>query len=265
VGELKKRLVASFCIAPFIASAFYFLPDTWFSIMLLLIALIAIFELASMSGTDERYVLLVLTVLCIIPLYFKLFFYYAGCLLFAPLIFLIYKIMKGESKKPGINEGILKGIFIFFIGEIFVIFPLYHLSLLKQTGLSVPFILLLTIWASDTCAYLLGKNFGKRRLVPLISPKKTYEGLFGAILGSTMIIMLSAKTMGIGLQEASIIGIIMGILAQAGDILESAGKRVCAAKDSSGLIPGHGGILDRMDSFMFTAPFLYHYLNGVKL
>lgn len=265
MGEFKKRLVASFCIAPLIASVFYFLPDTWFSGVLTLIAIIALFELITMSGTGERYLLLILTLLCIIPLYFKLFFIYAVCLLFAPFVFLIYKIINGESKKPGINEEVMKGIYIIFLGEIFVVLPLYHLSLLKKAGFLLPFILLLTIWASDTCAYLFGKGFGKRKLVPMISPKKTYEGLLGAIAGSMVVIVLSAKTIGIGLLEAFIIGIILGILAQAGDILESVGKRVCAAKDSSGLIPGHGGILDRMDSFIFTAPFLYHYLLGLKL
>ena len=175
MGEFKKRLVASFCIAPLIASVFYFLPDTWFSGVLTLIAIIALFELITMSGTGERYLLLILTLLCIIPLYFKLFFIYAVCLLFAPFVFLIYKIINGESKKPGINEEVMKGIYIIFLGEIFVVLPLYHLSLLKKAGFLLPFILLLTIWASDTCAYLFGKGFGKRKLVPMISPKKTYE------------------------------------------------------------------------------------------
>jgi phosphatidate cytidylyltransferase len=68
-----------------------------------------------------------------------------------------------------------------------------------------------------------------------------------------------------GILETVIVGATIGILTQMGDILESAGKRVCAIKDSSRLIPGHGGILDRIDSFIFTAPFLYHYLTGVKI
>lgn len=265
MGELKKRVVASLCLAPVIASLFYFLPAKWFFILLVLVSIIALLELITMSGIRERYLLLLLAILCVIPLYYKSFFVYTGCLLFAPFIFMGYKILRGESKKEGINEDILKGIYVIFLCEIFVIIPLYYLSLLKETGRSFPFILLLTMWASDTCAYLFGKRFGKRKLVPYISPKKTYEGLLGAMAGSTVVIVLSGKVLGMGILETVIVGATIGILAQMGDILESAGKRVCAIKDSSRLIPGHGGILDRMDSFIFTAPFLYHYLAGVKI
>lgn len=265
MGELKKRVAASVCIAPLIIAAFYFLPEKWFFGLILLISAMAIFELIAMSGACDRYLLLILTVLCIIPLCFKLFFTYVLCLLLAPFVFMTYKIIKGESRKPGINEEILKGICIVFLGEMFVIIPLYHLYLLKQTGHLLPVVLLLTMWASDTCAYFFGKNFGKVKLVPQISPKKTYEGLLGAVLGSMVVIVLCSRIIGLGIMEAFIIGAITGMLAQAGDIIESVGKRVCAAKDSSGLIPGHGGILDRMDSFIFTAPFLYHYLAGVRL
>jgi phosphatidate cytidylyltransferase len=265
VGELKKRVVASLCLAPVIASLFYFLPAKWFSILLMIVSVIALLELIAMSGVREKYLLLLLAILCIIPLYYKLFFVYIGCLLFAPFIFMGYKILRGESKKEGINEDILKGIYVIFLCEIFVIIPLYYLSLLKETGCLFPFILLLAIWASDTCAYLLGKRFGKRKLVPHISPKKTYEGLLGAMAGSTVVVVLSGRVLGMGILETIIVGATMGVLAQMGDILESAGKRLCATKDSSHLIPGHGGILDRMDSFIFTAPFLYHYLTGVKI
>jgi len=265
VGELKKRVVASLCLAPVIASVFYFLPAKWFFIALMAISVIALFELITMSGAGERYLLLFLAMICIIPLYYKWFLVFTGCLLFSPFIFMGYKILKGESKKEGINEDILKGICVIFLCEIFVIIPLYYLFLLKETGCLFPFILLLAIWASDTCAYLFGKRFGKRKLVPHISPKKTYEGLLGAMAGSTVVIVLSGKVLGMGILETVIVGAVTGILAQMGDILESAGKRLCATKDSSHLIPGHGGILDRMDSFIFTAPFLYHYLTGVKI
>ncbi len=265
MGELKKRVVASLCLAPVMAAAFYFLPARWFSVALILISMIAMFEMTVVSGVKERYLLVLLGMACIIPLYFKMFIAFTGYLLVAPLVFTGYKILKGESKKEGINEDILKGICLIFFCIVFVVLPLYYLSLLKETGCLLPFILLLAIWASDTCAYLLGKRFGRKRLVPLISPKKTYEGLFGAMLGSMIVFVFSGRVTGMGVLEAVVFGAFTGVLAQTGDILESAGKRVFAAKDSSNLIPGHGGILDRMDSFIFTAPFLYHYVTGIKI
>ena len=122
--------------------------------------------------------------------------------------------------------------------------------------------------SSRACFYgkngFVGKAFGKRPLVPRISPKKTYEGLFGAILGSMMVIILSHRVMGVGILESVLLGGIIGMLAQIGDVFESVGKRICDVKDSSSLIPGHGGILDRIDSFIFTTPFIYHYLTGIK-
>ena len=241
------------------------MPAQWFSVVLIFISIIALFEMVVISGVKERYLLLFLALVCVVPLYFKTLFVFTGYLLLAPLIFIGYKILKGDSIKEGINEDILKGICVLFFSIIFIILPLYYLSLLKETGYSLPFVLLLAVWASDTCAYLFGKKFGKKKLVPHISPKKTYEGLMGAMVGSMVVILFAGRTMGMGMLEAVIIGALTGILAQTGDILESAGKRVCTIKDSSNLIPGHGGILDRMDSFIFTAPFLYHYMTGVKI
>ena len=112
-------------------------------------------------------------------------------------------------------------------------------------------------------AYFVGKNFGKRLLVPRISPKKTWAGLGGALAGGVIIVVLARAILHIDLWHAIAAGILVGLLGQAGDIFESAAKRIFGAKDSSGLIPGHGGILDRLDSFIFTAPFFYYFLYGV--
>jgi phosphatidate cytidylyltransferase len=149
--------------------------------------------------------------------------------------------------------------------EVFVILPISYLYLLKGVKSSLPVILLFTVWASDATAYLLGKAIGKRPLLPLISPKKTWEGLIGAIIGSLVIMLISSKVTGLSIGGSVLVGISTGILGQLGDIMESAGKRLYNIKDSSALIPGHGGILDRLDSFTLTAPFLYHYLSWVKI
>ena len=132
----------------------------------------------------------------------------------------------------------------------------------REANLYFPIILVITIWASDTGAYFIGKTFGKKRLAPRISPKKTYAGLFGALFGGVVLTLAFGKLLGIDVFESIVVGAMIGLLGQLGDIFESIAKRVYNVKDSSGLIPGHGGMLDRIDSFLFSTLFLYHYLVG---
>ncbi|MBA4390940.1 MAG: hypothetical protein C0399_08380 [Syntrophus sp. (in: bacteria)] len=257
MGDLKKRVLAGCFLAPIVAAIFCFLPPLWFYIFLAAIAAIAFYEIAAMSGVKGTWLLVFLSVLCFIPLYSKHYHVYALWLLAAPLFYLIFRLLQGGGREEGINEEILKGTAVLLFGGVFIVLPFFTMYHLKELNTLFPFIILLALWASDICAYTVGKNFGKRLLAPQISPKKTVEGLLGAIFGSMIIIVLFHRLLDFGIAKALITGAVMGILGQAGDLLESAGKRLCHKKDSSNLIPGHGGILDRIDSFIFTAPFLY--------
>jgi phosphatidate cytidylyltransferase len=121
-----------------------------------------------------------------------------------------------------------------------------------------------TIWSIDITAYLFGKKFGGAKICPAISPGKTWSGLIGAILASTISIILWSLFLGsFPLLYSPIISIGLAIVAQLGDFTESLIKRAYGIKDSSNMIPGHGGILDRMDSFIFTAPLVAIYISYV--
>ncbi|MDD2443693.1 MAG: phosphatidate cytidylyltransferase [Desulfotomaculaceae bacterium] len=116
-------------------------------------------------------------------------------------------------------------------------------------------------WACDTTAYFVGKAFGRRRLAPELSPKKTLEGAIGGIMGSVLAGYLFALIYPfLPLSKILLLGLLVGAAAEVGDLLESAFKRQAGVKDSSKLIPGHGGILDRIDSALFSAPLVYYYV-----
>ena len=128
---------------------------------------------------------------------------------------------------------------------------------------SAIFLLFAVTWFYDSFAYFIGSAFGKHKLFPNISPKKSLEGLIGGIL-FTIFIILGIKSFTSVIEfsyfHCIIISILLSVTGQIGDLFESIIKRYAGVKDSSNLIPGHGGILDKLDSLLFNAPILYYYL-----
>jgi phosphatidate cytidylyltransferase len=121
-------------------------------------------------------------------------------------------------------------------------------------------LLVLAVWAYDTGAYLVGRRFGRERFLTHLSPSKTYAGLIGGIVATTVVVAAMLVGLGQPAWHAAIVGPVVALAAQAGDLAESMLKRAAGAKDSGTLIPGHGGMLDRVDSFLFAAPVLTLYV-----
>lgn len=257
MGELKKRVITGICLAPVIALLFYFLPAVWLLILLLVICIVAVNEAAALAKIPMKFLVAILVVAGVVPLFKDQYQYYTLWVMASIVIVIVIKIFDRKASIDNANREITQQAAVLLFGNFFILLPFFYLYLLKQQNTLFPFILLVSIWASDTLAYFIGKNFGKHPLAPQISPKKTVEGLAGSALGSLIIIAAFHTLLGFSIYAALGIGIAAGILGQAGDLMESACKRVFKIKDSSGLIPGHGGILDRIDSFIFTAPFLY--------
>ena len=144
-----------------------------------------------------------------------------------------------------------------------VAFPLSYAVRLHGFRAQGPRLLLfaLTItWAADTTAYFVGRAIGKHPLAPHISPKKTWEGSIGSMLGSLLVAYAFSFWIRIPLPHLLIMAAIGNIAGQMGDLLESAYKRSAGVKDSGGLLPGHGGILDRIDALILCIPVIWYYL-----
>ena len=121
-------------------------------------------------------------------------------------------------------------------------------------------LLLLAVWSYDTGAFLVGRQFGRERFLAHISPSKTYAGLVGGVVAATVVVGILLWGLGQSPLHALVLGPLAALAAQAGDLAGSMLKRAAGAKDSGTLIPGHGGMLDRVDSFLFAAPVVTLYV-----
>jgi phosphatidate cytidylyltransferase len=125
----------------------------------------------------------------------------------------------------------------------------------------------MSIWICDTAAYFGGLSMGKHRLFLRVSPKKSWEGAVWGFAGAVATMVLFQYTLlpYLAFHQAIIMGVIIGIFGQVGDLIESLLKRDADVKDSSGLLPGHGGVLDRFDSLIYVSPILYLYIDFIIL
>ncbi|MGI6343713.1 MAG: phosphatidate cytidylyltransferase [Bacillota bacterium] len=156
---------------------------------------------------------------------------------------------------------------------LYIALPGVHFVLLRYLpyGRQWVTLLLLCTWAYDTGAFFVGMRFGRRRPWPLLSPKKSVEGMIGGFIGSLSAAWIllhyfvpslsGAEWIGLG----ALLGAGVGILAHTGDMVESAMKRTQQVKDSGAFLPGHGGVLDRIDSLLFVIPFVYYFVTRLLL
>jgi phosphatidate cytidylyltransferase len=171
------------------------------------------------------------------------------------LLFL-FRIRSIESAASEISFALLAFLYIPFL--------LMHLIQLRLTTFGVEwlFVIMLIVMTNDSAAYYTGCAFGKHRLYPLVSPKKSIEGAIGGLIGSLGGTMLAKFTFFPQLTfiDAAVTALVIGAIGQAGDLFESLLKRSFGVKDSGTIIPGHGGVLDRLDSILFAAPVTYYYV-----
>ncbi len=168
--------------------------------------------------------------------------------------------------RPVPIEDSVKRVALVGFGVVYCCSLLPFLGLLRSMGhhgLGLSVLALFATWGADTCAYFAGRALGKHPLYPIISPKKTIEGAVGGVAGAVAVAFLVSEIEVLGLSVPAHhlvgMGVCAALLGMVGDLAASMLKRSTGTKDSSALIPGHGGLLDRFDGVMFSAPALYTY------
>ena len=174
-------------------------------------------------------------------------------------LFLIKDLFSKKTKSLFATKNFL--LTTFYISSAFV-----FLILIANYGKNYnPNILLgafILVWSNDSFAYLVGKNFGKQKLFEKISPKKTIEGFLGGLFFSCITsYFIATFTQTLSFTSWLILSIIISVFGTIGDLIESKFKRQAQVKDSGNIMPGHGGLLDRLDSIIFAAPFIYLFLR----
>jgi phosphatidate cytidylyltransferase len=147
-------------------------------------------------------------------------------------------------------------------GLILVAFPLTFAIRLHAQGTEGPKLLMFALvitWVGDSAAYFAGRAFGRNKLAPVLSPKKTWEGTVASILGALLIAIVFARFVNVPLPHLLGMAFAGNVAGQAGDLLESAYKRSAGVKDSGSLLPGHGGVLDRIDALILAIPVVWYY------
>jgi len=175
------------------------------------------------------------------------------------LLYLGYMVFKPYQSPP------YSKVRIWWVGLGYVVFPAWIIGQMPFGHTYNPGFVIgvyLLMWVNDTFAYLSGKQWGRHKLLERVSPKKTWEGFAGGLIAAIAVgIGLLPYLMGLSVLMSAVIAALAGVMGTWGDLVESKLKRECGVKDSGALMPGHGGALDRLDSLLFVAPFIYVLLH----
>jgi len=185
-------------------------------------------------------------------------------LFLAGLVLLLFILL---LKNPLPIENSINKLSLMFLGLFYCFALLPYLSNLREEphGLGLVLLALLTTWSGDTSAYFCGRAWGKAKLYPTISPGKTRAGAYGALVGALAcsFAVIALFNIPISTGHTIVLGVLIAISGILGDLAESMLKRAYDVKDSSNILPGHGGILDRFDAFLFVIPITYCYCTIV--
>lgn len=271
---MKNRLLIAILLIPAILGIVYlgYIPFLVFISMFVLLSAMEFWELVEKMGFAPRripgYIFITLILLAVYFQNCRFAAAYADELLgilfaVAIVVVFIYEILRNDISTA------LPSVAITILGIIYIGWLPSHFLLLRNVrpdGLIYVLMLLAMVWLGDSAAYFIGTAYGRHRLSGL-SPKKTVEGSAASILVSILTVLLAKRFFIKEFTNADVIifGVLISLSAQMGDLAESLIKRSAGEKDSSSILKEHGGILDKMDAFIFAAPMFYYYIKFVVL
>lgn len=266
MSNTTTRVIVSILFIPIIIGAAY-LGSSYFFLFISIIGLISYYEFTLLVKKKNVFTFyisgFIFNLMIYLYFYLKLIDITLLILIITLSVFFIELFRNNGSAILNSGVILMSIIYIgFFMGSVIGIREFYSFPDYSNGGYLIISILV-SIWLCDTAAFFGGTKLGKHKLFPRVSPNKTWEGaIFGFIFAvGGMLIGKYTVLNFLSLTDVIIIGVIVGTIGQIGDLFESLLKRDAGVKDSSNLIPGHGGILDRFDSLLFVAPAVYVYLN----
>ncbi|HEX9758510.1 MAG TPA: phosphatidate cytidylyltransferase [Nitrospiria bacterium] len=263
----QTRLWVALIFLPAFFLIVKYLPTFFFLLLIMVVVVLGQYEFFRLFYAEElppvAYFGLFLGPLSTIGFYFNHFILGLFSLVGILGLLLIFQVFFFKDiKKVFAETGVV------FLGVVYIGWLLGHLVLLRgfQNGEWVVFYLFLVTWAGDSGAYYTGKIWGKRKLYEAVSPGKTIAGSVGGLVSSVGVSFVGKFLFlpSLSYVDCLGLGLLLGALGQLGDLTESLFKRSSGKKDSGQLIPGHGGVLDKVDSLLFTGPAFYYFLLFIK-
>lgn len=242
-------------------------------VVLLIVALFELNNMAEKNGAGIYFLSAMLSsvFICIAAFYFNkaVFIFFA---FIAAILLILFEGIYRHNDEKWLNKSLYSLFAVCYAGVFFSLFILLRNIDLKpdfvtffgdmQQGEVFLWLAVLGTWASDTFAYFIGTAFGKHKLCPSISPNKSWEGAIAGFVGCVLVIYyMGQKIFLVENINLIILGVLVGIVSPLGDLAESQIKRFSGVKDSGNFFPGHGGVLDRLDSLLFVIPAVYVFIN----
>lgn len=261
---LKKRVITTAVLLP-LALVIIWFGEPWFTILIAITGLLAFHEFCKLVAASKAlpltYFGLIWTLLFILSPHLDYSFTTPILLSSALIVSLVWLLLRPEKEKA------FSGWVWTIAGILYVGWLLSYLVALRglEDGRDWVFFVLLTNASSDSAAYFIGKAWGRHRLATNISPNKTWEGTIAGALGAVVmgVVLVTFLELPIGYGGAILLSFLVSVFGQLGDLAESLFKRDIGVKESSQLLPGHGGFLDRIDSVVFASVVVYYYVIWV--